>query len=84
MEKIGPELYIPPKGSSIIPALPTENLLRWSTLNPRNLVGAMGGGNGTNISINHLSLPNVSDANSFVSELRNFTNYAIQRESNRK
>ena len=44
----------------------------------------MGGGNGTNISINHLSLPNVSDANSFVNELRNFTNYAIQRESNRK
>ena len=81
----GPELYVPPKGSGIIPNPNTENLVAWSVFNPMDLVKNLANvSSDTIIDIGNISLPNVQDANSFVEELKNFKGFAIQRQSVRR
>ncbi|MBO7695908.1 MAG: hypothetical protein J6T10_25020 [Methanobrevibacter sp.] len=80
----GPELFIPPSGSGIIPNPKTNNLMQWGTINPASLLAAISQGQGTTIEVDNITLPNVRDAESFVEELKNFKNYAIQRQSIRK
>lgn len=81
----GPELYVPPKGSGIIPNPNTENLMAWSIFNPMDLVKNLANvSSDTVIDIGNISLPNVTDANSFVEELKNFKGFAIQRQSVRR
>lgn len=80
----GPELYIPPKGSGIIPNPNTTNLMAWGTINPMDLVRKFGDTGGTNIDIDNITLPNVKDAESFVEELKNFKSFAIQKQSVRR
>lgn len=81
----GPELYVPPKGSGIIPNPNTQNLVAWSILNPMDLVKKFAGlVGGTNIDIGNITLPNVNDANSFVEELKGFKGLAIQSQSIRR
>ena len=80
----GPELFIPPSGSGIIPNPKTNNLMQWGTINPASLLAAISQGQGTTIEVDNITLPNVHDAESFVEELKNFKNYAIQRQSTRK
>lgn len=81
----GPELYVPPKGSGIIPNPATTNLMAWGAINPMNLVrSVMGNGNNTNIKIDNITLPNVKDADSFIEELKNFKSFAIQKQSVRR
>lgn len=80
----GPELYVPPKGSGIIPNPNTTNLMAWGTINPMDLVRKFGDTGGTNIDIDNITLPNVKDAESFVEELKNFKSFAIQKQSVRR
>jgi hypothetical protein len=80
----GPELFIPPSGSGIIPNPKTNNLMQWGTINPASLLAAISQGQGTVIEVDNITLPNVRDAESFVEELKNFKNYAIQKQSIRK
>lgn len=81
----GPELYVPPKGSGIIPNPATTNLMAWGAINPMNLVrSVMGNENNTNIKIDNITLPNVKDADSFIEELKNFKSFAIQKQSVRR
>ena len=81
----GPELYVPPKGSGIIPNPATTNLMAWGAINPMNLVrSVMGNENNTNIKIDNITLPNVKDADSFIKELKNFKSFAIQKQSVRR
>ena len=79
----GPELYVPPRGSSIIPNDLTSNLMAWGSINPMQLVGAMSGGGNTTIEVSNITLPNVTDAHSFVEELKNFKGFAVQKQSYR-
>lgn len=79
----GPELYVPPEGSGIIPSSMTNNLMSWGAINPLSLVKSFAGSGGTTINVDNISLPNVKDGESFVNELKNFKSFAIQRESNR-
>lgn len=80
----GPELYVPPKGSGIIPNPSTTNLMAWGALNPMDLVRRFGDAGSTNIDIDNITLPNVKDAKSFVEELKNFKSFAIQKQSVRR
>lgn len=80
----GPEFYVPPRGSSIIPNNLTSNLMAWGSISPSNLVASFSGGGGTSIEIGNISLPNVTDGESFVEELKNFKNIAIQSQTVRK
>ena len=81
----GPELYVPPKGSGIIPNPNTMNLMAWGSINPMDLVKSFADGiGGTNVQIGNITLPNVKDANSFVEELKNFKGFAIQKQSVRR
>lgn len=80
----GPELYVPPKGSGIIPNPNTTNLMAWGAINPMDLVRKFGDTGGTNIDIDNITLPNVKDAESFVEELKNFKSFAIQKQSVRR
>lgn len=81
----GPELYVPPKGSGIIPNPATTNLMAWGEINPMDWVSKFATGDGnTNIDIGNITLPNVKDANSFVEELKNFKGFAIQKQSVRR
>ncbi len=80
----GPELYVPPEGSGILPNNVTSNLMNWGTINPMQLVKNLASNSGTVINVDNISLPNVKDGDSFVNELKNFKSFAIQRESNRK
>ena len=80
----GPELYIPPRGSGIIPNPQTTNLMAWGEINPAQLIARFAGGAGTVIDINNVTLPNVTDAESFVEELKNFKGFAIQKQSVRQ
>lgn len=78
----GPELFIPPEGSGIIPNPKTTNLMQWGNINPAQLLSNMGGN--TTIEVGNITLPNVTNAKSFVEELKNFRTYAVQRQSVRR
>ena len=78
----GPELFIPPEGSGIIPNPKTANLMQWGNINPAQLLSNMGGN--TTIEVGNITLPNVTNAKSFVEELKNFRTYAVQRQSVRR
>lgn len=84
MEKSGPELYVPPKGSGIIPNDITSNLMAWGNTNPMNLVSSFANAGATSIEIGNISLPNVKDGESFINELKNFKNLAVQQGSVRR
>ena len=63
----GPELRVLGQGDGVIPADITRNLWDWGKINPNNI-----GGNTTHIfNIDNLTLPNVNDAKSLVTGLKN-------------
>lgn len=63
----GPELRVLGQGDGVIPADITRNLWDWGKINPSNI-----GGNTTHIfNIDNLTLPNVNDAKSLVTGLKN-------------
>lgn len=77
----GAELRVLNQGDGIIPAELTENLMKWGTIDPINMVKAGGiplannnnnTSNNMNFNISNLTLPNVSDSNSFISGLRQY------------
>ena len=77
----GAELRVLNQGDGIIPAELTENLMKWGTIDPVNMVKAGGiplannnnnTSNNMNFNISNLTLPNVSDSNSFISGLRQY------------
>lgn len=76
----GPELRVLNSGDGIIPAKLTDNLMAWGTLNPSAFFSMADKNRGTtqNVNIETVNLPNVSDAEQFVNELKNFTTRAIQ------
>lgn len=63
----GPELRVLGQGDGVLPADITRNLWDWGKINPSNI-----GGNTTHIfNIDNLTLPNVNDAKSLVTGLKN-------------
>lgn len=76
----GPELRVLNSGDGIIPAKLTDNLMAWGTLNPSAFFSIADKNKGTTqtVNIETVNLPNVSDAEQFVHELKNFTTRAIQ------
>lgn len=76
----GPELRVLNSGDGIIPAKLTDNLMAWGTLNPSAFFSMADKNRGTTqtVNIETVNLPNVSDAEQFVHELKNFTTRAIQ------
>lgn len=64
----GPELRVLNSGDGIIPADATRNLWDWATYNPKDFIGGIGGDN--IFHIGNISLPNVTDTQSFITGLK--------------
>ena len=64
----GPELRVLNSGDGIIPADATRNLWDWASYNPKDVLGRIGSDN--IFHIGNISLPNVKDAQSFVTGLK--------------
>lgn len=58
--------------------------MAWGSKNPMDLVSSFANAGGTSIEIGNISLPNVTDGESFVEELKNFKNLAVQQSSVRR
>ena len=64
----GPELRVLNSGDGIIPADATRNLWDWASYNPKDFMSGMGSDN--IFHIGNIALPNVTDAKSFVTGLK--------------
>lgn len=69
----GPEMRVLGKGDGVIPAEITKNLWQWGAMTPKDFMNNSGGGN---INIENVNLPSVTNAEQFVSGLKNL---AMQR-----
>lgn len=85
----GRELGVLSEGDGVIPNNLTENLMKLGQYSPADLVKSVKataiGGAGVTVNQNFGSvvLPNVTDATSFINEMKNFKNYATQDAYNR-
>lgn len=79
----GAELRVLNHGDGIIPNGLTQNLMAWGKINPEAIMsnlGGMFGGGSTNINVSNITLPNVSNAQEFLSGLESLAKqYAFQR-----
>lgn len=79
----GAELRVLNHGDGIIPNGLTQNLMAWGKINPEAIMsnlGGMFGGGSTNINVSNITLPNVSNAQEFLSGLEGLAKqYAFQR-----
>lgn len=73
----GPELRVLGQGDGIIPANATKNLMEMSKYSIKDLL-ANQGQNVYSYVFDKLVLPNVTDAQSFINELKRFKQYAYQ------
>ena len=64
----GPELRVLNSGDGIIPADATRNLWDWASFSPKDILSRIGSDN--IFHIGNISLPNVKDAQSFVTSLK--------------
>ena len=69
----GAELRVLNHGDGIIPATMTKNLMKWGSMSPNNYAVASLGANRQNMSvtIQTLSLPNVTNGEDFVDYVKN-------------
>ena len=80
----GPELRVLNQGDGILPSGITDNLWRWGSMTPSDMLASLAQKvqNWAQIfNINNVTLPNVRDAQSFVSGLRELAQQYVTRRS---
>ena len=80
----GPELRVLNQGDGILPSGITDNLWRWGSMTPSDMLASLAQRvqNWAQIfNINNVTLPNVRDAQSFVSGLRELAQQYVTRRS---
>ena len=80
----GPELRVLNHGDGILPSGITDNLWRWGSMTPRDMLSSLAQrvqSWAQTLNINNVTLPNVRDAQSFVSGLRELAQQYVTRRS---
>lgn len=80
----GPELRVLNQGDGILPSGITDNLWRWGSMTPRDMLESLAQkvqNWAQTLNINNVTLPNVRDAQSFVSGLRELAQQYVTRRS---
>lgn len=80
----GPELRVLNHGDGILPSGITDNLWRWGSMTPRDMLDSLAQKAqnwAQTLNINNVTLPNVRDAQSFVSGLRELAQQYVTRRS---
>lgn len=80
----GPELRVLNHGDGILPSGITDNLWRWGSMTPRDMLASLAQKAQSwaqTLNINNVTLPNVRDAQSFVSGLRELAQQYVTRRS---
>lgn len=80
----GPELRVLNHGDGILPSSITDNLWRWGSMTPRDMLASLAQKAqnwAQTLNINNVTLPNVRDAQSFVSGLRELAQQYVTRRS---
>lgn len=80
----GPELRVLSRGDGVLPSSITENLWKWGSMTPDGILASLKQrvqGRTQTININNVTLPNVRDAQSFVTGLRELAQQYITRRS---
>ena len=80
----GPELRVLNHGDGILPSGITDNLWRWGSMTPSDMLSSLAQKAQSwaqTLNINNVTLPNVRDAQSFVSGLRELAQQYVTRRS---
>ena len=80
----GPELRVLNQGDGILPNNITDNLWRWGSMTPSDMLASLAQKAqnwAQTLNINNVTLPNVRDAQSFVSGLRELAQQYVTRRS---
>lgn len=80
----GPELRVLNQGDGILPNNITDNLWRWGSMTPKDMLSSLAQKAQSwmqTLNINNVTLPNVRDAQSFVSGLRELAQQYVTRRS---
>ena len=80
----GPELRVLNHGDGILPSGITDNLWRWGSMTPRDMLSSLAQKAQSwaqTLNISNVTLPNVRDAQSFVSGLRELAQQYVTRRS---
>ena len=80
----GPELRVLNHGDGILPSGITDNLWRWGSMTPRDMLASLAQrvqNWAQTLNISNVTLPNVRDAQSFVSGLRELAQQYVTRRS---
>lgn len=80
----GPELRVLNQGDGILPSGITDNLWRWGSMTPRDMLASLAQkaqSLAQTLNISNVTLPNVRDAQSFVSGLRELAQQYVTRRS---
>ena len=80
----GPELRVLNQGDGILPSGITDNLWRWGSITPRDMLASLAQKAQSwaqTLNISNVTLPNVRDAQSFVSGLRELAQQYVTRRS---
>jgi TP901 family phage tail tape measure protein len=80
----GPELRVLNQGDGILPSGITDNLWRWGSMTPRDMLSSLAQKAQSwaqTLNISNVTLPNVRDAQSFVSGLRELAQQYVTRRS---
>lgn len=80
----GPELRVLNHGDGILPSGVTDNLWRWGSMTPSDMLSSLAQKAqnwAQTLNINNVTLPNVRDAQSFVSGLRELAQQYVTRRS---
>ena len=80
----GPELRVLNHGDGILPSGITDNLWRWGSMTPKDMLSSLAQKAQSwaqTLNINNVTLPNVRDAQSFVSGLRELAQQYVTRRS---
>lgn len=79
----GYEIALLGRGDAVMPHHISENLMEWGKMSPLEYAASANSGDAYMYQFDKLVLPNVHDANSFVNELRNLPNKALQFSGSR-
>lgn len=80
----GPELRVLNHGDGILPSRITDNLWRWGSMTPKDMLSSLAQKAQSwaqTLNISNITLPNVRDAQSFVSGLRELAQQYVTRRS---
>ena len=80
----GPELRVLNRGDGVLPTDITNNLWRWGSMTPSDMLSSLAQkaqSLAQTLNINNVTLPNVRDAQSFVSGLRELAQQYVTRRS---